>query len=403
MFEFIEGGVCAPSGFRAGGVHCGIRAGRDGLDLGLIVSDFPASAAAVYTQNLVQGAPIAITREHLRDGQARAVICNSGIANTCCADGLFVANEMCGLAALALGLAESDVIVASTGVIGQSLPLEAVERGVSPLVSALSYDAEGSDAFARAIMTTDTVKKEFAVSVSIDGNVVKIGGVAKGSGMINPNMATMLAFLTTDAVIEPAVLQEFLQNAADCSINRVSVDGDTSTNDMLCILANGASGVEIGTDNKEFSQALCELCKKLARELARDGEGATKLLECRITGAPSVEEARKTADSIINSPLVKTAMFGADANWGRVLCAIGYAGVALDVTKIDVAFTSKAGSITVCKCGAGLDFDEARALDILKQEEIIIEVGLNQGPAQAMAWGCDLTYDYVKINGDYRT
>jgi len=399
--EWINGGVCAPLGFRAAGVHCGIRAGKAKKDLALVVSDVMASAAAVYTQNLVQGAPIGVTRNNLQNGQARAVICNSGIANTCNADGLEKAMGMCILAADALSIAPEDVIVASTGVIGQPLDFEPIRRGIPELVQALS--TQGNTDAVQAMMTTDTVPKEFAVCVELDGGPVKIGGMAKGSGMINPNMATMLAFITTDAAISPSSLAAMLKEAADLSFNRVSVDGDTSTNDMLCVLANGQSGVAVDVDCAPFVQGLQAVCIALAKLLAQDGEGATKLIECRVSGAPTTQGARVVADSIINSPLVKTAMFGGDANWGRILCAIGYAGIALDVGLIDVAFSSAQGQVWVCKRGAGIDFSEPQAAAVLACDALVIDVRLNQGPAQATAWGCDLSYDYVKINGDYRT
>jgi len=402
--EYIDGGVCAPIGFKAAGIHCGIRKGKLKKDLALIFSDKPASAAAVYTTNLVKGAPLTITRENLKNGKASAVICNSGIANTCCADGAEKAYAMCGLVAEALSIPAGEVIVASTGVIGQSLDLEPVKYGIPLLLKELSVSG-GTDA-AQAIMTTDTIKKEVAVSIDIGGREVRIGGMAKGSGMINPNMATMLAFLTTDAEADSDALTDLLKESADISFNRVSVDGDTSTNDMLSIMANGMSGVKIprsGGAYEKFKEGLTAVCVYLSRLLAKDGEGATKLIECRVGGAPNNCSATKVADCIINSSLVKTAMFGADANWGRILCAIGYSGIQLDVTKIDVAFYSVAGGITVCRDGAGIDFSEDEALKILKCDEIIIDVQLNQGSGSAGAWGCDLSYEYVKINGDYRT
>ena len=404
MFTFIDGGVCAPLGFKASGLHCGIRAGKMKKDLALIVSDVPASAAAVYTQNLVKGAPIYVTKENIANGVANAVICNSGNANTCNADGIDKAREMCKITADALGLNASDIIVASTGVIGQPLNLEPIKAKMDELVGGLSY--EGGSLAAEAIMTTDTVTKEVSVSVEIDGNVVKIGGIAKGSGMLNPNMATMLSFLTTDAEIESNLLANMLKDVADISFNRVSIDGDTSTNDMLTIMANGKSGVKI-LDNTDgysfFKTALTEVCVTLAKMLAKDGEGATKLLECMVSGSPSVESAAKVADSVINSPLVKTAMFGNDANWGRILCAIGYAGVSLDVKLIDVIIRSAAGEVLVCKNGAGVTFSEEIALEVLKQDAVTVDIKLNQGDSIATSWGCDFSYDYVKINGDYRT
>jgi len=405
MMNFIDGGVCAPIGFKAAGIHCGIRVGKTKKDLALIVSDLPASAAAVYTKNLIKGAPIYVTRENLKNGEARAVIVNSGNANTCTSNGLRNAAEMCGIAAKALSISLNDVIVASTGVIGQPLDVSPIRDGIGDLVNELSES--GSSSAAEAIMTTDTFAKEVSVSVDINvGKTIKIGGIAKGSGMINPDMATMLAFLTTDADVDPIFLSELLKSAADVSFNRVSVDGDTSTNDMLSIMANGASGVEIFPQTEEcekFTDALNAVCVALAKMLAKDGEGATKLIECNVCGAPSDESAEKVADSVLNSALVKTAMFGNDANWGRIMCAIGYSGAELDVELIDVALKSAAGNISVCKNGAGVEFCEEKALEILKCDEISIDIALNQGEYSAAAWGCDLSYDYVKINGDYRT
>ena len=404
MHNFINGGVCAPSGFRAAGVFAGIKKGRTKKDLALIVSDVPASAAAVYTLNLVKGAPIYITQENLQNGSAQAVIVNSGNANTCNADGLEKAREMCRIAATALNIPATDVIVASTGVIGQPLDVAPIQAAIEVLTSELSTN--GSATAAEAIMTTDTFAKEVAVSVEIGGKSVKIGGIAKGSGMINPNMATLLGFLTTDASIAPDVLAKMLKTAADVSFNRVSVDGDTSTNDTLSIMANGVSGVEITPQTEAcqaFQAALNAVCIALAKMMAKDGEGATKLLECIVSGAPDIATAARVADSVINSPLVKTAMFGNDANWGRILCAIGYSGANLDVNLIDVAIRSSAGEVAVCKSGAGVEFSEELALDVLKCTEVVIEIKLNQGESSSTAWGCDLSYDYVKINGDYRT
>ena len=404
MIKFIEGGVCAPAGFKAAGVHCGIRKGKLKKDLALIVSETEASAAAVYTTNLVKAAPILVTRENLKNGRAGAMLCNSGIANACVADGIEKARGMCKLVSDALGIPAGNVIVASTGVIGQPLNLTPVAAGVEQLVKELSA-SKSADA-AQAIMTTDKIMKEVAVSLDIGGRGVKIGGIAKGSGMINPKLATMLAFLTTDADVAPDVLSDMLKSAADISFNRVSVDGDTSTNDMLSIMANGKSGVKIRKGDasyKAFKEGLETVCVHLAKLLAKDGEGATKLLECAVSGAPDIGAAAKIADSIINSSLVKTAMFGQDANWGRILCAAGYSGAAFDPQKTDIALRSAAGSVTVCKGGAGVDFSEEKAAEILKCNEITIDVSLNQGKAAATAWGCDLSYDYVKINGDYRT
>lgn len=405
-YEFIDGGVTAAKGFTASGVHCGIRKNRSKPDLALIFSKTPCAAAAVYTQNLVKGAPIRVTKENIADGMAQAVICNSGNANTCNADGEEKARRMCRAAAAALGIPAENVIVASTGVIGQALPIEPIENAARMLVGSLS--PTGSRAAAQAIMTTDTALKEAAVAVSgVNGKTVHIGGIAKGSGMIHPNMATMLCFLTTDADIPAPLLDRALHAAVADSFNMVSIDGDTSTNDMVSILASGKAGnAPIEPDSEAyrlFAEGLLQVCTKLARGVAKDGEGATKLLVCDVTGAVDETAARALAKSVICSSLVKAAMFGADANWGRVLCALGYAGVPADVSKIDVSFSSAQGVVDVCKNGAGVDFDENTAKKLLQEDEIGINVTLRDGAGSARAFGCDLTYDYVRINGDYRT
>lgn len=401
-----EGGVTAPKGFRANGIHCGIRKNKDKKDLMLIVSDVLCDAAAVYTQNLVCGAPVTVTRENLKNGKARAVICNSGIANTCNADGVEKAEAMCALTEQYTGIPANDVVVASTGVIGQPIDLEPIQNGMQTLVDGLNEN--GSSAAAQAIMTTDTVKKEIAVSVALSGGkTCTLGAIAKGSGMIHPNMATMLSFITTDANISAEMLQKALRWCVTRSYNMLSVDGDTSTNDTVAILANGLCGnTRIETENEDyaaFCSALFEICSHVVRMLAKDGEGATKLVVCEVVGAADEETARICAKSVIRSPLVKTAMFGSDANWGRVLCALGYAGAAIDVSKIDVSFRSRKGTVPVCKNGAGIEFSEEKAKEVLLEDEIEILVDLNSGDAEATAYGCDLTYDYVKINGDYRT
>lgn len=402
--KYIEGGVCAAKGFRASGVHCGIRANRTKRDLALIVSDVRAAAAAVYTTNKVFGAPIAVTRKNIADGYAQAVICNSGNANTCNADGIEIAEGMCALVERYAGIPASDVVVASTGVIGQRLSLEPIESGMPALVAALGD--RHADAV-EAIMTTDTVPKEAAVEFCIGGKTAHIGGMAKGSGMIHPNMATMLIFLTSDVSISPEMLQKAVSGDVRDSFNMVSVDGDTSTNDTFAVLANGLAGNEPitapGADFDAFCAALRAVTEKLCAMLARDGEGATRLITCKVTGAKDRENAKIAAKSVICSSLVKAMIYGADANWGRVLCALGYSGAELDVSKIDVAFASRKGSITVCEMGAGIDFSEEDAKTILSEDEIEILVTLRDGDACATAWGCDLTYDYVKINGDYRT
>ena len=402
--EIINGGICAAKGFTAGGIHCGIRKNKTKKDLALIMSENVASAAAVYTTNLVKGAPLAVTKAHLLNGKAQAVICNSGNANTCNADGIEVAENMAKLTAECLGIDEDDVIVASTGVIGQPLDITPIKNSMDALKASLGKNS--ADA-AEGIMTTDTVQKEIAVSFEIGGVPCKIGGIAKGSGMIHPNMATMLVFITTDVAISPEMLQKALSKDIQNTFNMVSVDGDTSTNDMVTVLANGLAGnKEITEENEdfcEFMKALNTVTVHLCRMIAGDGEGATKLLECRVTGAKDECVAKTVAKSVICSSLTKAAMFGADANWGRVLCAIGYSGAPVDVTKVDVSFTSAKGTIPVCKDGAGIEFSEEIAKEILLEKEIIINVELNSGDFNSTAWGCDLTYEYVKINGDYRT
>ena len=403
--KMISGGVCAAKGFKANGIHCGIRHNHTKKDLALIVSDVPASAAAVYTTNLVKGAPLAITKQNIANGIAQAVICNSGNANTCNADGPQIALQMCELVEQATGISAGDVVVASTGVIGQPLNLTPIAAGMAQLSAGLS--AENGHAAAEAIMTTDTVAKEVAVEFTLDGKVCRMGGIAKGSGMIHPNMATMLVFITTDAAISPAMLQKALSSDITATFNMLSVDGDTSTNDMVTVLANGMAGntpiCEENADFARFMQALNTINVALSRMIVGDGEGATKLLECITTGADTLDAARTAAKSVICSSLLKAAMFGADANWGRVLCAIGYSGAAVDVRKIDVSFRSAAGTVAVCKDGAGIPFSEELAKQVLLEKEIDILVKLGDGPYGATAWGCDLTYDYVKINGDYRT
>ncbi len=404
MIKQIEGGVCAAKGYTAGGIYCGIRKRNDKNDLALIFSKVPAHAAAVYTTNLVKGAPLTVTKQHIADGIAQAVICNSGNANTCNSDGLEIAEKMSALAAEQLGISPRDVIVASTGVIGQKLNITPVADHIGELAAALS--PEGEDEAAKAIMTTDLVMKKIAVEFEIDGKVCRLGGIAKGSGMIHPNMATMLVFLTTDAAISAPMLQKALSHDVQKTFNMLSVDGDTSTNDMVTIMANGLAGnseiAEEGLAFDTFMKALNTVTISLCRTIAGDGEGATKLLECDVTGAADEKTAAVVAKSVITSSLLKAAMFGADANWGRVLCAIGYSG-ADDVNKVDVAFKSAKGILPVCKNGAGVDFSEEFAKEVLLEKEITILVELNSGSAGATAWGCDLTYDYVKINGDYRS
>ncbi len=402
--NIISGGICAAKGFTASGVHCGIRKNKSKRDLSLIYSEKRATAAAVYTTNLVKGAPLVVTKMNLLDGYAQAVICNSGNANTCNADGVEIALKMAELTADAMGISKDDVVVASTGVIGQPLSITPIENAMGNLKANLGLNSQDA---AEGIMTTDTVLKEIAVSFEIDGVECKIGGIAKGSGMIHPNMATMLVFITTDCAISSEMLKKALSTDIQNTFNMVSVDGDTSTNDMVTVLANGMAGnKEItaeGEDFNEFMKALNTVTVDLCRKIAGDGEGATRLLECVVTGAENESIAKTVAKSVICSSLMKAAIFGADANWGRVLCAIGYSGAPVDVEKIDVSFSSLKGEIPVCKNGAGIDFSEEIAKEILLEKEITINIELNSGNATATAWGCDLTYEYVKINGDYRT
>lgn len=403
--EIISGGVCAANGYKANGIHCGIRKNKSKRDLSLIYSECIADAAAVYTTNLVKGAPLAVTKRHLENGKAQAIICNSGNANTCNANGIEIAEQMSELLSREMGLESGDVVVASTGVIGQPLDITPIRDGIPALVGGLSENG-GAEA-AEGIMTTDTVMKEIAVSFTVGGRECKIGGIAKGSGMIHPNMATMLVFITTDCAISSEMLQTALSSDIKNTFNMVSVDGDTSTNDMVVVLANGMAGNEKitadGEDFREFMKALNTVTVNLCRKIAGDGEGATKLLECSVCGAQSLETAKTVAKSVICSSLTKSAMFGSDANWGRVLCAIGYSGAQVDVSKIDVSFKSAKGELAVCKNGAGIDFSEEKAKEILLESEIEIKVNLNSGNYRSCAWGCDLTYEYVRINGDYRT
>jgi len=421
---FRDGGVCAAKGFKANGIQCGLAhkplssAGENSEasnntvpsakkknDLALILSDTECNAAAVYTTNKVNGAPIIVTKEHLKDGKAKAVIVNSVNANTCNADGVEKAMKMCALAANELGIDENDVIVASTGVIGQILPIEPIAAGMKPLAEGLSYD--GNSEAVKAIMTTDTMPKEVAVEFKIGGKTCTMGGMLKGSGMIHPNMATTLTFITTDAGISSELLQRALSDAVKITLNRVSVDGDTSTNDMVCVMANGMAGnTHLNKENEDFEifrNALYAVMMNLARMMARDGEGATKLIECVCSGADSDKTAEIVAKSVITSSLFKTAMFGEDANWGRILCAVGYAQADFDINNVDVIIRSEKGEIEVCKNGAGVEFSEEKAKEILQEEVIDIIISIGNGGGKAVAWGCDLTYDYVKINGDYRS
>ncbi|MDO4544865.1 MAG: bifunctional glutamate N-acetyltransferase/amino-acid acetyltransferase ArgJ [Bacillota bacterium] len=400
----IKGGICSPRGFKATGAACGIK--KDGAkDMALIVSDRICSAAAVYTTNKVKGAPLTVTKRNLADGKARAIICNSGNANTCAPDGIKIAEETCRITAETIGCRTEDVVVCSTGVIGQQLAIEPFAEGIPRLTKNLSGD--GSQDAAEAIMTTDIIPKSIAVEFQLDGKSCRIGGIAKGSGMIDPNMATMLSFITTDVAIVPELLQQALSEDVKTSYNQICVDGDTSTNDMVVVLANGMAGNrqidEPCEALEKFKEALSMVTTHLAKMLARDGEGATKLIECIVEGAPDDRLARKISKSVISSNLLKAAMFGEDANWGRVLCAIGYTEGDFSGENIDVAMGSAKGRITVCKGSRHEAYSEERASEILSEEEILITVDLHQGDGKAAAWGCDLTYDYVRINGDYRS
>ena len=403
--KIISGGVCAAKGYKASGVHCGIRRNQSKKDLALIVSDKKAVTCAVYTRNLVKGAPLTVTKENIADGYAQAVICNSGNANTCNANGIEIAQKMCSLVEKTTGINAKDVVVASTGVIGQPLSITPIENSMDELNSLLSY--EGSFDCASALMTTDTLQKEVAVEFEIGGKICRIGGIAKGSGMIHPDMATMLVFITSDVNISRNMLQKALSSDVNATFNMMSVDGDTSTNDMVTVMCNGlAENEEIKEEGEAFDtfmKALNTVTMTLCRMIAGDGEGATKMLECTCTGADSLETARTVAKSVICSSLLKAAMFGADANWGRVLCAIGYSKADVDVSKVRVSFSSAKGEILVCENGAGVEFSEEKAKEILLEKEIEINVSVGDGDFSSKAWGCDLTYDYVKINGDYRT
>ena len=404
--QFIEGGVCAAKGFRASGIHVGVKTNNtEKKDLALIAADCDCQAAAVYTKNVVKAAPLLVTKEHLKNGRARIVIANSGNANACTPQGEENARRMCRAAASELNLEESAAIVASTGVIGQKLPIGVIENGAAELVSKLSYN--GSQDAAAAIMTTDLEIKELAVEFTTGGKTARLGGIAKGSGMIHPNMGTMLAFLTTDCAISPEMITKALVDAAKVSFNRVSVDGDTSTNDMLSLMASGMAGnAEItgpGDDYDAFTEALSAVCIGLAIKIAADGEGATHLITCRVRGAKSEAEAELLSKTVISSTITKAAIFGADANWGRVLCAMGYSGADFDPDSVGVAFESGAGRVIVCENGRGLVFDEELAKKILTQHDVTIDIWMGEGAAECTCWGCDITYDYVKINGDYRT
>lgn len=405
--QLIQGGVCAPKGFKANGVHCGIRKNKKKKDFALIVAEKECATACVYTTNLVKGAPILVTKKNVANGYAQAIIVNSGNANTCNANGIEIAEGMCKLVENALGIKAENVVVASTGVIGQPLSLEPMQEGISSLVAGLGAMPEHNLSAAEAIMTTDLVAKEIAYEFELDGKKCRIGAICKGVGMLCPNMATMLMFVTTDVNITPEMLQKALSMDVKDSLNMVSVDRDTSTNDTLCLMASGLAGNALidtqNSDYKKFAKALHEVTKEMCRKIASDGEGATKLIECKVTGAKSKKTARTVAKSVVCSNLLKSAIFGADANWGRVLCAIGYSGADVNVEKIDVAFVSTVGRLEVCKNGMGVPFSEDFAKKVLSEKEIGILIELNDGNYSSVGWGCDLTYEYVRINGDYRT
>lgn len=406
--KIIDGGVCAAKGFRAAGLHVGVKThNKNKKDLGLIVSDTMCAAAGVYTKNAVKAAPILVDQQHLKDGKAKAIIVNSGNANACAPHGEENAEKMCSYVENALGINANDVVVSSTGVIGQTLKIQVIEDGVPQLVELLESSPAGSDAAAHAIMTTDTVKKELAVETTIGGKPVRIGAIAKGSGMIHPNMGTMLCFITTDCAISSKLLQTALLDTVGVSFNRISVDGDTSTNDSCIVLANGLAGnTEITEQNEDyqvFLEAFQTVCIAMSRKMAADGEGAKHLITCTVTGAKSVSQAETVSKSVVGSTLTKAAIFGCDANWGRVLCAMGYSGEQFDPDQVTVAFESQAGTVTVCQQGRGLDFDEEQAKKVLSEPEVIIAITMGEGNCECTCWGCDITYDYIKINGDYRT
>ena len=408
MLNFIEGGVCAAKGFRAGGIHVGVKTHAEWKkDMAMIVSDVDCACAAVYTKNAVKAAHIHVDKAHLADGKARAAVINSGNANACAPHGEEYAERVCAAAAKVVGCPPEDIVAASTGVIGQTLNVAVMEAGMPDLFASLDSGAAGSDAAAHAIMTTDTVKKELAVETVIGGKTVHIGAIAKGSGMIHPNMGTMLCFITTDCAVSPEMIRAALLDTVRVSFNRISVDGDTSTNDTCCILANGMAGnapiTEKGPDCDAFTEALKVLCTELAKKMASDGEGASHLITCTVTGAKDEQSAETVAKSVIGSALTKAAIFGADANWGRVLCAIGYTPGDFSIDHVSVRLRSKAGEVFVCENAAYHPYSEEEAAKVLAEDEIDILVDMGCGDAQAKAWGCDLTYDYVQINGDYRT
>ena len=408
MIKEIENGVVAPKGFTANGIHAGIRDNKSKIDLALILSEKVGNAAAVYTTNKVKGAPIYVTISNINDGKAQAMICNSGNANTCNADGVEIATKTCEILAKYANINANDVIVASTGVIGMPMSIKPFETGIPAILKGMGNKKENAELACKGIMTTDTVMKMVAVEFDINGKTCKIGAMTKGAGMIAPNMATMLCFITTDTNISAKCLNSALKEAVSDSFNMLSVDGDTSTNDTCSIIANGLAGNDLIEDTnsneyKLFVDALKYVTINLAKRMAKDGEGASHLIICNVKNAKTTKDAKIVAKSVINSSLLKAAIFGADANWGRVLCAIGYANADVDVFKVDMAFKSSKGVVETCKNGAGIPFSEEKAKEVLLEDEITIEINLNDGKGEAAAFGCDLTYDYVKINGDYRS
>lgn len=408
MIKEIENGVVAPKGFTANGIHAGIRDNKDKIDLALILSEKVGNAAAVYTTNKVKGAPIYVTISNINDGKAQAMICNSGNANTCNADGVEIATKTCEILAKYANIKANDVIVASTGVIGMPMSIKPFETGIPAILKGMGNKKENAELACKGIMTTDTVMKMVAVEFEINGKTCKIGAMTKGAGMIAPNMATMLCFITTDTNISAKCLNSALKEAVSDSFNMLSVDGDTSTNDTCSIIANGLAENDLIDDTnsneyKAFVEALKYVTINLAKRMAKDGEGASHLIVCHVTNAKTTKDAKIVAKSVINSSLLKAAIFGADANWGRVLCAIGYANADVDVFKVDMAFKSAKGVVETCKNGAGIPFSEEKAKEVLLEDEVTIEINLNDGKGEAAAFGCDLTYDYVKINGDYRS
>ena len=409
--KYVDGGVCASKGFHAAGLHAGFKKSKK-KDLAIIYSENVCDAAAVYTTNKVKGASIIVTKEHLTNGKAGAIVVNSGNANTYAENGIEIAKETCKIAGEALNLKAEDILVCSTGVIGEKLSIDPFKAGIPKAAkTVLAGDTEGryygSLQAAEAMMTTDKIKKEVAVSFTLGGKTCHIGGISKGSGMINPNMATMLAFITTDVDIDSKILRVALKNDINNSFNQISIDGDTSTNDTVIVMANGQSGnkriTSAGKNFDIFSAALNAVTVKLAKMMAKDGEGATKLIECKVKNAPTDVIAMRISKTVIQSDLVKTAIYGSDANWGRVLCAVGYTPGDFNVDNVDVQLASPSGEVTVCKGSFGLSFDEDLAKKILDDDEITIIVNLHDGIAAAEAYGCDLTYDYVRINGMYRT